>query len=286
MGAVSSPSRLVQGHKLPTLLYGTAWKEDDTERCVSEALRAGFRGVDTANQRKHYFEEGVGRALKRALADGSVHREDLFIQTKFTYARGQDHRLPYDPRSPFTEQVKRSFESSLLHLGVSALDALVLHGPWDGDDLAAADHEVWRALESIRARGGTKLLGVSNVSASQVRDLVAMAVVPPAFVQNRCYARHGWDADVRRVCGEHGIVYQGFSLLTANRQVVSHPTLAAIARRHRATPEQVVFAFALDAGMLPLTGTTNPAHMSLDLAAAEITLDPEEVTAVTRLGAG
>src|SRR3989475_11191002 len=82
---------------LPDFLYGTAWKQDRTQTLSELALRMGFRGIDTANQRRHYFEAGVGQALAAAYGAGVVARADLFMQTKFTYQRGQDHRLPHDP---------------------------------------------------------------------------------------------------------------------------------------------------------------------------------------------
>ena len=83
---------LVDGIQVPQFLYGTAWKEDATERLTSLALQQGFRGIDTANQRKHYHEAGVGKAVAAAIENGLVRREDLFLQTKFTFQRGQDHR--------------------------------------------------------------------------------------------------------------------------------------------------------------------------------------------------
>src|SRR4051812_26765941 len=103
--------------RVPSFLYGTAWKEDATEALVFGALTAGFRGIDTANQRKHYFEAGVGAGLARKLAAG-LERDEVFIQTKFTFRDGQDHRLPYDERAPIATQVAQSFASSLEHLGV------------------------------------------------------------------------------------------------------------------------------------------------------------------------
>jgi diketogulonate reductase-like aldo/keto reductase len=99
----------------PAFLYGTAWKEDRTPALVELALRMGFRGIDTANQRKHYFEAGVGEGLAAAYRAGIVTRADLFLQTKYTYQPGQDHRLPYDPDADLATQVVQSLASSLEH---------------------------------------------------------------------------------------------------------------------------------------------------------------------------
>jgi len=121
--------RTEQPPSIPSFLYGTAWKEDRTSRLVELALRAGFRGIDTANQRRHYFEAGVGEALAAAYRAGIVTRSDLFLQTKYTYQRGQDHRLPYDPARSLKVQVAQSLASSLEHLSTDYVDSFVLHGP-------------------------------------------------------------------------------------------------------------------------------------------------------------
>jgi len=275
----------VRGVRVPSMLYGTAWKEDATEGLVVDALDAGFRGIDTANQRKHYFEEAVGRGVAAKLREGILRREDLFLQTKFTHRDGQDHRLPYDATAPIRTQVEQSFASSLAHFEVPTLDSLILHGPSQREGLGAEDREVWRAMEAIAESGRVKLLGASNVTAAQVQDLVELAAVPVSFVQNRCYAERGWDRAVRAVCDEHQIVYQGFSLLTANRSVLAHPKLTAIATRHGKTPAQVVFRFAQQVGMLPLTGTKDPVHMREDLAAESFNLDADELAIVDAAGA-
>src|SRR5947208_17199913 len=134
---------------VPAFLYGTAWKEDRTQALTELALRMGFRGIDTANQRRHYVEAGVGRGLAAAYRAGVVTRANLFLQTKFTSRPGQDHRLPYDPDAPVPVQVGQSFESSLRHLGTGVIDSYVLHGPSRPAGLAAADWEAWRAMESV-----------------------------------------------------------------------------------------------------------------------------------------
>src|SRR5712675_2350451 len=114
---------------IPDFIYGTAWKEERTATLVELALRMGFRGIDTANQRRHYFEAGVGEGLAAAYRAGLVKREDLFLQTKFTYQGGQDHRLPYDPSAKLAIQVRQSLASSLEHLQTDHVDSFVLHGP-------------------------------------------------------------------------------------------------------------------------------------------------------------
>jgi len=252
---------------VPALIYGTAWKEERTEALVRRALDAGFRAIDTANQRKHYCEAAVGDAVARAVGDGRVARAELFLQTKFTDADGQDHRLPYDRRAPLSEQVAQSFASSLEHLHTDYLDSYVLHGPSRAVGLADEDWQVWTAMEALHRDGRARLLGVSNVSAAQLDELVRGAGVRPAFVQNRCYARDRWDGEVRALCRAHDLAYQGFSLLTANRRELAQPRVARMAERIGCTVAQLVFRFAVDVGMIPLTGTSDGAHMRQDLEA-------------------
>jgi diketogulonate reductase-like aldo/keto reductase len=267
---------------IPDFLYGTAWKEDRTAALTELALRTGFRGIDTANQRRHYFEAGVGQGLAAAYRAGVVTRSDLFLQTKFTYQRGQDHRLPYDPAARLPVQVTQSLARSLEHLGTDYVDSFVLHGP-SGYEWTNADTEVWEAMVKERDAGRARLLGVSNVSLLHLEQMAAAHTEAPTFVQNRCFARLGWDRDVRRFCRERKIIYQGFSLLTANPEVLRHPVVAAIAACAKATPAQVVFRFAQAVGMLPLTGTSNAEHMQQDLASRDVEMSSEEVRAIELL---
>jgi diketogulonate reductase-like aldo/keto reductase len=273
-----------RGVALPSIMYGTAWKEDRTKPLVLEAIAAGFRAFDTANQRKHYVEKDVGAAVRTAIATGIVTREDLFLQTKFTYQRGQDHRLPYDPNCDLTTQVRQSVASSLEHLGVTRIDSYLLHGPSRSGGLGQADWETWYAIENAVDEGLVGLLGISNVSVDQVDALLARARIRPAFVQNRCLARAGWDAEVRALCRTHGIIYQGFSLLSGNRQILVKPRVTEIARYYNKTVPQIVFRFAVQLGMLPLTGTTDGAHMRHDVDVFDFTLTSDETEAMLALG--
>jgi len=291
--------------KIPEILYGTAWKEDLTEDCVLNALNAGYRAIDTANQRKHYYEEGVGSALARAYSQWGLKREDLFLQTKFTFARGQDDRKPYDPHASFKIQVQQSFESSLQHLKTDYLDSYVLHGPSVATGLIDSDWETWEQMEEICRNGGVGALGISNVNYEQLVELHDKVKIKPRFVQNRCFAETHWDKAIREFCLQKDILYQGFSLLTANWKFLGgdmlrpegrniphlvfsdsspgksneglHPEIQAIARQTNKNIQQIIFKFSEQIGMIPLTGTRSVQHMKSNLEIHDFKLSDSQI---------
>jgi len=261
---------------IPSFMYGTAWKEEATTQLVQLAVASGFKAIDTANQPIHYDEARVGEALQ-AVEKKGIKRETLFLQTKFTPASGQNHRIPYDVSADLATQVRQSFDNSLSHLRTAYVDSYVLHGPYSRWGLGKEDGEVWTAMEGLYQSGKTKMIGISNVTAGQLAQLCEQANHKPMVVQNRCYAALGWDKEVREICRAHGIIYQGFSLLTANVEVLADPEILKIAKRLGTGPAQVIFRFAMQIGMLPLTGTTSQQHMKEDLQAEQLTLSAEEV---------
>lgn len=265
---------------VPRFIYGTAWKESKTGHLTEMALRAGFRGIDSANQRKHYDEAAVGQGISAVYVYGLVKREELFLQSKFTFRSGQDYRIPYDPNAPIATQVEQSFANTCLHLGTKYLDAFLLHGPSLRDRLGPDDWAAWDAMEAIQGRGAARLLGICNVSLEQLDRLCQSAKVKPRIVQNRCYANSGWDRRVREYCRNNGIAYQGFSLLTANREWFAHSEVVRAAKLHHRTQSQIIFRFALEIGMIPLTGTTQAKHMHEALAAFDFQLLPDEVARI------
>jgi len=267
---------------IPSFMYGTAWKEAATTQLVQLAVASGFTAIDTANQLIHYQEALVGEALQ-ALGKKGIKRDTLFLQTKFTSVDGQDHRTPYDASADLTTQVRQSFDSSLIHLCTDYVDSYVLHAPFSRRGLGDADWEVWAAIEDIYQSGKTKMIGISNVAAGQLAQLCEQAKIKPMVVQNRCYAALGWDKEVRDICQAHGIIYQGFSLLTANREVLIYPEIQKIARRLGAGPAQIIFRFAMQIGMLPLTGTTSEQHMKEDLQAEQLTLSGQEIERIEKI---
>ena len=262
--------------KFPSFIYGTAWKEDATAELVNMAVTNGFSGIDTANQPRHYQEHLVGEALLKLSGEG-IEREDLFLQSKFTPADGHDHRIPYDPSADLTTQVKQSFESSLENLHTDYLDSYLLHGPYSNQGLGNEDWEVWSVIEELYKSGKAKFIGISNVNVEQLELLTEKAEIKPMIVQNRCFAARGWDREVRDFCKAHNIVYEGFSLLTANPFVLQNPVVQDIVRELERTPEQVVFRFSIQIGILPLTGTTSELHMKEDLLVEEFELNNDDL---------
>jgi diketogulonate reductase-like aldo/keto reductase len=265
--------------EFPSFIYGTAWKEDATAEHVNMAVSNGFSGIDTANQPRHYQEHLVGEALLKLSGEG-IEREDLFLQSKFTPADGHDQRIPYDPSSDLTTQVKQSFESSLKNLHTDYLDTYLLHGPYSHPGLGNEDWEVWSVIEELYKSGKTRFIGISNVNIEQLELLTEKAEIKPMVVQNRCFAARGWDRAVRDFCKAHNIVYEGFSLLTANPFILQDSGVQEIARGLGRTPEQVVFRFSIQIGILPLTGTTSELHMKEDLLVKEFELNNDDLNMI------
>lgn len=266
------------GVSMPRVIYGTAWKAERTATLVEAALRAGFRGIDTAAQPKHYDEAGVGAGL----AEAALPRASLYLQTKFTPLGGQDRtRLPYDLGAPLPTQIAQSVTGSLRNLGCEYLDALVLHSPLDS---RAATLDAWRTMEQLVTRGVVRQLGISNCYALAEFDALYRAGdIKPAVLQNRFYARTRHDRELRAYCRAHGVIYQSFWTLTANPAALASSTLRNLALRHRCAPAQILYRYLTQVDVVPLIGTTSSTHMREDLAIFDFTLETRECDAVSLL---
>ena len=269
------------GVKMPRIIYGTAWKKDRTADLVVQAILAGFRGIDTAGQPKHYNEPLVGEALNRLNAFG-FQREDLFLQTKFTPLPGQDPRqVPYDIDAPVELQVSQSFATSQKNLQTEYVDSFVLHSPMSPHALLM---KIWSAMETIQKAGGARQLGISNCYDIEVmRSLYADADVKPAVLQNRFYQETVYDAELRRWCSEHGVIYQSFWTLTANPHILASNTVRTIAQKYGKTEAQIFFRYLTQTGIVPLTGTSSDQHMREDLSIFDFELNDEDLKTVSLL---
>lgn len=267
--------------KIPSLIYGTAWKKERTAELVEKAVTCGFQGIDTACQPKHYNEAGVGEALKHLKALG-ITRENLFLQTKFTPLAGQDPaRVPYDVNADIKEQVCQSTFASLKNLGVDNLDALLLHSPLPTFEETM---EAWRALEELQKKGLIKRLGISNCyDLATFRSIYEKASIKPSILQNRFYAETDYDKTLRLWTCEKNIAYQGFWTLTANPHVLRHPLLCQLSSTRKVTPEQLFFRFLTQKQIIPLIGSCSEKHMQEDLAIFDFPLSIDEMEQIESL---
>ncbi len=268
--------------RMPRLIYGTAWKKDTTAHLVEQAIKSGFRGIDTACQPKHYHEAGVGEAVASCINAKRITRAELYLQSKFTPLNGHDPKqIPYDANAPLAEQVLQSFQASLKNLQTSYLDGLILHSPLaDRRQLMT----VWQAMQQIFHENGTRQLGISNCyDIETLTFLYQNADVKPAILQNRFHAATHFDRPLRDFCRKQNIIYQSFWTLTANPDILAHAVLLSLAGKYHCGSAQVFFRFLTQAGIIPLTGTTSERHMREDLAIFDFALTDEESKAVDDL---
>ena len=267
--------------KIPNMIYGTAWKKENTSELVYEALMHGFKGVDTACQPKHYREDLVGIGLEKAYANG-IRREDIFLQTKFTPIDGQDiSNMPYLKSDEIEVQIEKSFQTSKRNLKTDFINSYVLHSPvYPGTML----QRVWQKMEEFYDKKEVGQLGISNCYDLDVLIyLYTNARIKPSIVQNRFYAQSGYDKEIRAFCKENAITYESFWSLTANPNILSNEVLENLANKYERSSAEIFYRFLNHINIVPLNGTTSKKHMIADLKISEFELLFEEITQISNL---
>jgi diketogulonate reductase-like aldo/keto reductase len=268
MSHVRSAVNILQ-NKLPFLLYGTAWKKEKTAEYVEQAIKSGFRFIDTACQPKHYNEPQVGIGWTKAVTDLGLQREDIFIQTKYTSIDGQDpNRIPYDPNVSLEEQVKQSLSISLKNLQTTYLDSLVMHGLEETIDDTM---RVYHTMETFVDDGKVHRLGISNCYDYNVFvSIYEQARIKPSVLQNRFYSDTNFDKELRQFCYDNNIWYQSFWTLTASWDALHSNEVQQMANDKSMTSHMLMFAYLLQLGYVtPLSGTTSVQHMYDDVSIME-----------------
>jgi diketogulonate reductase-like aldo/keto reductase len=260
--------------KMPQMIYGTAWKKENTAELVLEALEQGFRGVDTACQPRHYFQPGVGLALKEF-----GKRDEVFLQTKFTPFGGQDpETCPYDPELSIRDQVIVSVETALRELKTDYIDSMLLHSPLP---TTTQTMEAYAALEEFVEKGVIKQIGISNCyDYHEFVNYWDLAKIKPSVLQNRFYEDSAYDQKLREFCSEHHVIYQSFWSLTANGHKISKPVFGELSKKYGVSNEVIFYRFLIECGIAPLNGTTSREHMKEDLKVFDFSLTKEEVKSI------
>jgi len=255
---------LTDGTTIPQLGLGVyKVADDEAERVVRIALDEGYRHVDTATL--YGNEAGVGRAIRASGLD----RDDVYLTTKvWNTAHGYDETL-------------RAFDESLARLGTDHVDLYLIHWPAPARDRYV---ETYRALETIRAEGRARSIGVSNFSIAHLERLLGETDVVPVVDQVEA---HPWlpQRELRAFGDAHGIVTEAWSPLARGR-ILDDSVLLGIAERHGVSTAQVVIRWHLQQGMvvIPKSATASRIRSNLDVFGFE--LDDADLAAIARLESG
>ncbi|PUE63456.1 aldo/keto reductase family protein [Arcobacter caeni] len=267
--------------KIPNMIYGTAWKKEETSNLVFEALKQGFKGVDTACQPKHYREDLVGLGLLKAYESG-IKREDIFLQTKFTPIDGQDQsNMPYLVSDEIEVQVEKSFQTSKKNLKTDFIDVYILHSPVFP---VTKLQRVWQKMEEFYDKKEVGALGISNCYDLDVlKYLYNNAKIKPSIVQNRFYSQSSYDKEIRGFCKQNNITYESFWSLSANPHILESEVLKDLANKYDREVTQIFYRFLNHIEIVPLNGTTSIKHMIEDLKIGEFELLDIEIEEITQL---
>ena len=234
---------LSNGAHLPKVGFGT-WQISDGQQAydaTTMALASGYRHIDTA--RAYDNEESVGRAVR----DSDILRSDLFVATKLP-AEIKDH-----------DKALGSFETTMEAICLDYVDLYMIHAPWPwhaiGQDCAAGNKAVWKALETIHQSGRAKAIGVSNFNVADLRVILEGCVTKPMVNQIRFFIGHA-QPEVVDFCQDEGIQVTGYSPL-ATGKILQNPEIIAVADRYGKSVAQVCIRYCLQKGVAPLPKSTH-----------------------------
>ena len=260
---ITSTASLRGGVQLPLLGLGVYQSPpgEETRRAVEAALAVGYRHVDTA---RAYGNEGDVAA---GIAASGVPRDEVFVTTKLWNSdQGYDETL-------------RACDASLARLGAGRVDLYLIHWPVQG-----LRNDTWRAMERLKRDGKARAIGVSNYTVRHLEELLARANEPPSVNQ---VALHPFlqQRELVEFCRKSGIVVEAYAPLV-KAQRMDHPVLRRLARKHQATPAQVLVRWALQLGYVVLPKSVQPERIRENAEVYRFELDADDLAAMERLDEG
>ena len=250
---------LNNGVTIPQLGFGVFQvPQGETQRVVEDALKLGYRHIDTAAA--YGNEAGVGAAI----AASGIPRDQVFVTTKL---RNGEHAT--------TEE---AFEASRRALGVDVIDLYLIHWPVPSQGLFVG---AWLALEKIYAAGGARAIGVSNFLGDHLDTLLAETTVVPAVNQVELHPSFQ-QAGLSARCRAHDVAVEAYSPLGRGADLDA-AAVTAVARQRGITPAQAVLSWHLALGNIVIPKSTHPDRMRENLAAGQVTLGEHEIAAITAL---
>jgi len=269
VGAVTDTTiptvKLHDGNLIPQLGFGV-WQvpDDEAETATAEALRVGYRLIDTAAAYKN--ESGVGRAI----AASGVAREDLFITTKLWNAdQGYDTTL-------------RAFDASMDKLGLETLDLYLIHWACPEADRYV---DTWKAFVKLAESGRVRSIGVSNFHQPHLERIIGETGVTPVMNQLETHP-YLQQKQMRAFDAEHQIVTESWSPLGSGHGLLEDAVLTEIAQKHGVTPAQVVLAWHLQIGNVVIPKSVTPSRIAENFAAAPVKLSEDDMARIETLDSG
>jgi 2,5-diketo-D-gluconate reductase A len=253
------------GLEIPQVGFGVFLvPPEETKQAVAEALKAGYRLIDTAQGYRN--EEGVGAAI----AEGDVSREDLFITTKLTNSEhGYDNAL-------------KAFDGSMKKLGIDVLDLFLIHWPLPMFDQYV---ETWRAFEKLLADGRVRSIGVSNFEIAHLERLLAETDTTPTVNQVELHPQFPQE-ELRAFHAEHGILTESWGPLGQGKGLLENPQIVEVARRNGRTPAQVVLRWHVQLGFVVIPKSVRPERMRENIDLFDFELDDDDMTEIAGVRTG
>ena len=254
-------TNLSNGVKVPLLGLGTFMiSPEDTERSVYEGIKAGYRLIDTANA--YLNEEAVGRGIRRALEEGLVKREDIFLSTKLW---------------PTLYEKEDAVEKTLERLGVTYVDLLFIHQP--AGNFLAGYKNIERAYQAGKARS----LGISNIHGEKLERLLAAAEVKPHVIQLETHPYCIQHETLDRL-KEYGTKLMGwYPLGHGDKGLLQEPVFTELAAKYHKSAAQIILRWAVQKGFITIPGTKNPDHLRANIDLFDFALTPDEMAEIAVL---
>ena len=257
--------KLNSGYEMPILGLGT-WTQDDEETAnsVYYALEDGYRLIDTAQ----YYgnERGVGEGLRRAINDGLVTREEIFITTKIMPSS-------YD-------NAYNSIDESLEKLGVDYIDLLLIHQPGSNDE------EVYKAMEQGVHDGKVRSIGISNYyTKEEVEEVLSYATIIPAVIQNENHIYYQ-NTELQEYVSKYGIIIESwypFGGRGHTSENFNNEVIKGIAEKYNKTSAQIILRWQLQAGYIVIPGSSNPEHIAENFDVFDFKLSEEDMRDVVNI---
>lgn len=242
---------LSNGVQIPKIGLGTWFIDDDSvEKAVKDAVKIGYRHIDTAQAYQN--EKGVGKGVRNS----GIDRKEIFVTTKLA-AEIKSYR-----------DAVQSIDSSLETMGLDYIDMMIIHSPkpWkaflEDKNFAEGNIEAWKALEEAYKAGKLRAIGVSNFEKNDIQNILDSCTVKPMVNQILAHITNTPTALIQ-FCKENDILVEAYSPI-GHGELLKNQEVATMADKYKVSVPQLGIRYALELGLLPLPKTANPEHMKIN----------------------